>query len=59
MFWGWIFGCLLLMDVLNMNLKKYEKEFYLFFSSVLLGGWPSNWDDGDVLLQKSDEKNNK
>lgn len=55
---GWIFGCLLLMDVLNMNLKSMKIILFVF-SSVLLGGWPSNWDDGDVLLRKSDEKNNK
>ncbi len=36
-----------------------KNNFICFFSSVLLGGWPSNWDDGDVLLRKSDEKNNK
>lgn len=35
------------------------KNNFICFSSVFLGGWPSNWDDGDVLLRKSDEKNNK
>ena len=40
----------------SIALEKGMHELKLVFLGHIIGGWPSNWNDGAVMLRKSDEK---
>jgi len=40
----------------SIALEKGMHELKLVFLGHIIGGWPSNWNNGVVMLRKSDEK---